>query len=168
MANDAAEPDVRPVLAALNNPATRRVYAQIVLEQGDPGDDLSPSRRKSALETLLSAGLVADGEGRWTATDVFRGLLAAAPRRARPTGVERFLTPNGVIDRYPANAKERRDLLAHVAEQILPGGEVLTERELNERLERHSTDVATLRRYLVDHDLVRRSPDGSRYTAAPA
>lgn len=168
MANDAAEPDIRPVLAALNNPTTRRVYAQIVLEHADPGDDLSPSRRKSAVATLLSAGLVARSEGRWTATDVFRGLLAAAPRRARPTGVERYLTPDGVIDRYPASARDRRDLLTHLAAQVLPGGEVVTEGELNERLERHTTDVATLRRYLVDHDLVRRSPDGSRYSAAPA
>jgi hypothetical protein len=46
---------------------------------------------------------------------------------------------------------------------------VLSEKELNERLEPFSSDVAVLRRHLVDHGLVERTRSGSEYalTATP-
>ena len=46
---------------------------------------------------------------------------------------------------------------------MLKSGEVVSEREMNERLSVHSEDVAALRRYLVDAGLVERTATGSEY-----
>lgn len=156
----------RPVFAALANDHAREVYAGIV--RGESADELlrglSPSRRKHILEALTTAGLiVAEGETLRAAGDVFRRVLASAPRVERARGVERFLDPDGRIAAYPANASERRELLALVAERVLVRHEVLSEADLNERLTTFTTDVAALRRHLVDHALVERTPSGSAY-----
>ena len=42
-------------------------------------------------------------------------------------------------------------------------GEVLTEKQLGEALSRFTTDVAALRRHLVDASLLERTPTGSEY-----
>lgn len=90
-----------------------------------------------------------------------------APRR-RADGVERFLDASGRIDRYPQRDADRRALLAWVADRAFPGGEVLAEREVNERLAPFAPggDVAVLRRHLVDHELLERTRSGSQYARA--
>lgn len=158
----------RPVFAALANEASRRVYAEIVLGSDAAGSDLSPSRRRHALESLAKAGLIAPDGGGWRAGEIFAEVLATAPRPQRRTGVERFLTAEGRIDRYPANLGEREELLRHVVAQALDPGEVLGEAELGERLSRFSEDTAVLRRYLVDAELLERTASGSQYARVPA
>lgn len=158
--------DWRPVVAALANPHSRRIFAQIVLgeEPGAIGRPLSPSRRSHALAVLLNAGLIDESEGRYIECDgVFGGLLAAAPRPERGQGVERFLTGQGAIDRYPVNAKQRRELLEFLARQAVDEGEVVPEVVLNDRLSAFSDDTATLRRYMVDEEILERTPSGSEY-----
>lgn len=83
-------------------------------------------------------------------------------KREVATGVDRFLRA-GRIDHFPASATDRRALLEWVLDQVAPSDEVLTERELNERLLAYSDDFALLRRYLVDNDLLKRTPSGSSY-----
>ncbi|MDL9979760.1 DUF2087 domain-containing protein [Microbacterium candidum] len=156
--------DWRPIVAALANPDTRAVFAEIVLGADDPGAGLSPSRRGHALDRLRSAGVI-DDEGMLDA-GAFARVLAAAPKRERPTGVDRFLDADGRIDRYPSNAAEREALFAHIATHVLAAGEVVDERELTERLTRFTGDPAGLRRHLVDAGIVERTRSGSEYALA--
>lgn len=164
------EHDWRPVVAALANPHSRRVFAQIVLgeDPGSVGRELSPSRRRHALGVLEGAGLVRDSDGTYVECgDVFAQLLAAAPRPAR-SGVERYLTGRGTIDRYPSDARERRELLELVARRTLEEGEVVSEAVLNDRLSAFSDDTATLRRSMVDDEVLERTASGSQYARVRA
>ena len=152
----------RPLIAILANPETRRVAAEVMLgatvETATAG--LSPSRRRRVTEALVQSGLV-DAETKTLAPDVFREILASAPV-ARREGIERF-TDGKRISQYPANLHERGELLAWVAREVFSADEVLPEREVNARLLPYSEDVAVLRRYLVDYQLVERRADGTEY-----
>lgn len=166
---DLGQQDWRPIIAALANPHTRRLFAQIILRD-DPesaGGQRSPSKRRHALASLLQAGLVREADGGFIEDpDVFGRALAAACGPARPVGVERFLNGRGEIDRYPSNAAEHRALLEFVAERSLADGEVVSETELNERLAKFSSDTAALRRYMVDDEVLERTRSGSEYARA--
>jgi hypothetical protein len=166
---DASPEAWRPVIAALGDPAARRVFAEIALDEAGAAPALSASRRRHALDRLIAAGLVADGDpGPTLDTAVFSRVLAAAPRAARPTGIHRFLRADGRIDRYPSAASDRRALLEHIAHAVLSPGDVVDERAFGERLARFSDDAAALRRYLVDEGLVERTRAGSEYALADA
>ncbi|MDQ0664082.1 hypothetical protein QFZ35_002580 [Arthrobacter ulcerisalmonis] len=108
------------------------------------------------MEQYGSGGLVA-------ADSIFRDLLAQQPRRRPQTGLDRFMRL-GRIERYPANAAERRELLAGIAREVFAPEEKLTERQVNERLLAYTDDVVLLRRYLVDFGLLQRTPSGSSYS----
>lgn len=79
--------------------------------------------------------------------------------------VTRFLDTEGRIERYPVRMSERRALLGYIAERALPRGVVVDEEGINARLLPYAPggDVAVLRRYLVDHALMERTPTGSEY-----
>jgi len=81
-------------------------------------------------------------------------------------GLEPFVR-DGRIRSYPAKVARRLQVLAWAAEQTWASGESLDEAAVNERLLRLTDDPATLRRYLVDHALVRRAPGGTGYSLAP-
>lgn len=89
---------------------------------------------------------------------------APRPRAARDD-VARFLDASGRIDRYPAAAGDRRALLCWVVGRAIGADEVLAETEVNERLAPYAPgeDVAALRRYLVDHELLERTRSGTQY-----
>lgn len=163
--DNALPTDWRPVVAALANPSTRRMYAEVLLAD-DPahiGAFLSASKRRHALASLVAAGLVAEVDGRLVERpEVFREVLAAEAQPRR-TGPERFLTGDGRIDRYPVDDTKRRALLVHIATRCLTADEVLTEAELNERLARFSPDTALLRREMVDAEVLERTRSGSQY-----
>jgi hypothetical protein len=163
-------PDARRLLAALANAQARRVFAEISVG-GTPGSSLSPAKLERALALLDQAGLVetveTEGDVRYRIREhAFRDALASLSSAPSPSGVERFLTADGRIDRYPAREADRLRLLAWVATRILDTGERMAERELNERLARFTGDVPMLRRYLVDAGIVSRMPDGSAYWLA--
>lgn len=152
----------RPLIALLANPETRRVAAEVML--GSTIDsataNLSPSRRRRVTDAVVRSGLVEPTTQRLS-PEVFRTILesAAVPKRE---GVERFVDGQR-IRQYPANLEERGELLAWVARNVFDAEEVLTEREVNARLLPYSEDVAVLRRYLVDYQLVERRADGTEY-----
>ena len=163
-------PDARRLLAALANAQARRVFAEISVGE-TPGGSLSPAKLARALTLLNQAGLVetveTEGSVRYRIREhVFRDALAALSSTPSPSGVERFLTTDGRIDRYPTREADRLGLLAWVAARILDTGGRVAERELNERLARFTGDVPMLRRYLVDSGIVSRTPDGSAYWLA--
>lgn len=153
----------RPLIAILANPQTRRVAAEVMLgatlESATAG--LSPSKRRRVTEAVIRSGLVHAGT-QVLAPDVFRAILESAPVPRRE-GIDRFIEGKR-IRQYPANLDERGELLAWVARDAFTAGEVLTEREVNRRLLPYSEDVAVLRRYLVDYELVERYRDGTAYT----
>lgn len=144
----------RRVVAALANDDRRAVYAEAVL--GMPGT--ASARRDKHVRSLQNAGLLT-AEG--APTDVFAHLLSEHPAEAKQ-GVDRWLR-DGRIDHYPAKPSHRRELLDWVAARAIGAGERLDEKHLGERLAEFTTDVATLRRYLVDAGLLTRDAIGSVY-----
>lgn len=152
----------RPLIALLANPETRRVAAEVMLGSTleSATANLSPSRRRRVTDAVVRSGLVEPTTQRLS-PEVFRTILesAAVPKRE---GVERFVDGQR-IRQYPANLNERGELLAWVARNVFDAEEVLTEREVNARLLPYSEDVAVLRRYLVDYQLVERRADGTEY-----
>ncbi|MEZ2390031.1 DUF2087 domain-containing protein [bacterium RCC_150] len=160
-------PHWRRVMAALANKDARTAYAQIVLGARfmEIAVDLNDQRRSRAIAVLLESGLVernADSELK-ASEAVFRELLAQQPRRQPLTGVDRFMRL-GRIESYPANMAERRELLTWIASNAFEVGELLTEKQVNERLLSYTDDVVLLRRYLVDFGLLERTPSGSSYS----
>ncbi|MDR6611377.1 DUF2087 domain-containing protein [Leifsonia sp. 1010] len=162
--------DWRPVVAALANRDARAVWAQLIAD-GGPVAGMSPARQRRALALLEGVGLVhRAGDDSYEPVDTaFRELLAAsASLQPRREGVERFLRPDGRIDRFPAAADDRSALLAHIGDRVLADGETVTERDLTDRLARFGDDPVTLRRYLVDAGILLRTRSGSEYTRAEA
>lgn len=152
----------RGVLAALTNPDLRAVLAESMA-----APPLSDARRRRAIARLVELGLVHATETGVPAFDeaLVRGILSENPP-AKRTGSDRFLDAEGRIDRYPAQAADRRELLEWVAERAFSPGEVLSEHETNERLSAFSSDTAVLRRYLVDAGVLERTRSGSAYARA--
>jgi hypothetical protein len=151
-------------MAALANRDARIAYAQIVL--GDEAlADAKEQRRSRAITVLLETGLVErTGSNAYQASEaIFHDLLSQQPKRQPKTGVDRFLRL-GRIDRYPASAADRRELLAWIVGEAIQPGEDLTERQVNERLLSFTEDVVLLRRYLVDFGLLERTASGSSYS----
>ncbi|MGO1183144.1 MAG: DUF2087 domain-containing protein [Micrococcaceae bacterium] len=122
--------------------------------------DLSPSKQRKVTKALLDSGMV-DAETQTFVPDVFRKVLESTHVPTRQ-GRERFVEGKRILQ-YPANLEERGELLAWVAGEVFTADEILTEREINDRLRPYSEDVAVLRRYLVDYELVERRSDGSEY-----
>lgn len=163
------QPDWRPVVAALSNPHAREVFAQITLghETEDLGAGLGSARRRGVLTSLVKADLVRETDGGFEVRgETFASLLGAQSRPGPAAGPARFFDGAGMIDRYPRAAAEMEELLRFVAERVLAAGEVLTEAELNGRLRVVTSDPALLRRHLVDHGVVERTPSGSEYALA--
>lgn len=84
------------------------------------------------------------------------------PRTTSRSLAARFLS-RGPLERLPKREDDRQALLELVARQVLPLGESSDEPGLNLRLRAFTPDTAMLRRALVDHALIERAADGSRY-----
>lgn len=146
--------DWRSVVALLANPETRRALARVIVET-EPAADAP-----RAVERLTQAGLI-DADGRVDEL-ALRTLLREAGRPP-VRGVERFLTPQGRLLGLPSKPAERLELLRLLASRTLQPGEVVTEKELNARLAAFDDDVATLRRLMVEAELLERTPTGTEY-----
>lgn len=152
----------KPLMSLFANADTRSVAAEMML--GASLDtaltDLSASKRRKVTSTLVRSGMI-DAETHAFVPEIFRAVLAAA-QAPQPQGLDRFLEGTR-IRQYPANLDERGELLTWVARDAFTPEEVLSEREVNDRLRPYHQDVAVLRRYLVDYALLERSPDGTEY-----
>ncbi|MEX0159786.1 MULTISPECIES: DUF2087 domain-containing protein [unclassified Microbacterium] len=154
------------MLACLANDEIARVFAHIVLH-GHPGDELSPSRRQKAVRALVRGGLVEDrGEGYTFQSRGIKEALADLVSTSGGGGADRstrWIGADGQISQYPRRRDERAALLQSIGERALETDERVTEAEVNARLERYTSDVPTLRRYLIIHGILAREPDGSAY-----
>jgi len=73
-----------------------------------------------------------------------------------------YLQPNGRLKTIPAQRKKLEAVLRYLIEQFEPGRKY-TEHEVNEILARFHSDSASLRRELIDAQLLGRSKDGREY-----
>ncbi|HEV2890705.1 MAG TPA: DUF2087 domain-containing protein [Frankiaceae bacterium] len=116
-----------------------------------------------ALARLEDAGVVVASGTAWT-VDVAR--LQEAARVATPVEeyegadaetakVLRSFLRDGRLVRMPAQRSKRRVLLDHVV-QVFEPGQRYDEKEVNALLRAFSDDYVTIRRYLVDEDLLSR------------
>ncbi|KQY75813.1 hypothetical protein ASD13_06085 [Microbacterium sp. Root1433D1] len=154
--------DVRAMLACLANEEVARVFASIVLHV-DP-DDIPQARKEKAVEALSRSGLItAETETLALNSAGIRAELAGIGGKVTSDPLQRWLDESGRIRQYPRRANEREMLLTTIGDQAINAGERLTEAEVNSRLERYTSDVPTLRRYLVVHRILARENDGSRY-----
>jgi hypothetical protein len=83
-----------------------------------------------------------------------RPTMPEAPR-SRDAVLRAFLADDGSLRSIPAKAAKRLVVLDHVA-QAFPIGQSWPEHEVNTVLARFHPDVAALRRYLVDAELLDR------------
>jgi hypothetical protein len=141
--------------------------------------ELRPAAVARQLEKLAASGLVrAEVKGRNTRyalhLDAARQLAASlAPRPAGPAladdieGFDRevlnnYLSADGTLKEIPMQDKKLLVILRFIAPQI-EAGRRYTEKQFNAVLARFHTDVAALRRYLVDFKFVQRTMTGSAY-----
>jgi hypothetical protein len=142
-------PDPRRVVASLGSEERRRVFAAAVL--GMPSD-LPARRLEKARHELQDAGLL-DADG-----NVIESAFVIAEPDRDP--MHPFVV-DGRIDHFPVKWERVLEILRWVA-TTLPDRS-LTEREINEHLAHRTTDVALLRRHLVDAGFVSRTADGGVY-----
>lgn len=143
--------------------------------------DLRASTVSHHLGKLGGAGLVAgraDGHHHVYALDVSalegmaRQLLAPGelPRLGGDAGdsydrkvLATFLGTDGRLVALPMQRKKFEAILRHVRDASFTPGRSYTGKEVDAALRAFSDDVASLRRGLIDHRMMARDPDGSRY-----
>ncbi|WP_404288677.1 DUF2087 domain-containing protein [Glutamicibacter arilaitensis] len=116
------------------------------------------------LQRWVKIGLLTEHEGRWQLNDQMLNetLASAASSSTQRTGVMRYFT-GPRLNTLPARPADRHEVMVHIRDHVLFTGESLREEQLNERLRVIHADVALLRRYLVDYELVLRDLDGTDY-----
>ena len=78
--------------------------------------------------------------------------------------IQGYLDTKGRIIQMPSKKKKKLYVLSYLTDCI-PEGQIFTEKEFNERLNKLHTfgDAATLRRELYDYFLIHRDQNGSLY-----
>ncbi|MEO3771072.1 DUF2087 domain-containing protein [Micromonospora sp. B9E7] len=155
---------------ALADDGRRRIFAAIVLGATSATDVAErtglPARAVlTGVRRLTDAGLVTGADGTLAAD---HESLRASARTSRPADdaepgadpVLRTFVRAGVLVGLPAQRGRRRVLLAHIAEQSFEPGTRYPERAVDDALKpwcaAGGSDHATLRRYLIDEQLLTR------------
>lgn len=154
---------------ALADDGRRRIFAAIVLGATSATEvaertGLPVRVALTGVRRLTDAGLVTGADGTLAADEAS---LRATARDSRPAadaepGVDpvlrTFLRTPGVLVGLPAQRGRRRVLLAHIAEQSFEPGTRYPERAVDDALKpwcaAGGSDHATLRRYLIDEQLL--------------
>ncbi|MGX9899011.1 DUF2087 domain-containing protein [Arthrobacter sp. SA17] len=154
------------VLSILANENLRLAAAELIVEEAArSGRSLSEGERRKARDRLVKSGLFHSDDAAFSSSFV-KDILDSARESGGPSGVERFLA-KGRIATYPTRARHRDEVLAWACARIISGGEVLSEKAINERLKEVADDYVLLRRYLVDGGWLVRTASGSEYSLAP-
>jgi len=141
--------------------------------------EMKPAALARQLEKLAEAGLVraesrAQGTRYALQLEPARRLAARlAPRLAAPTLDEdiadfdrrvlmNYLLADGALKEIPMQDKKLLVILRYVRDHVEPGRRY-TEKQINVLLARFHTDVAALRRYLIDFKFMQRTMTGSEY-----
>lgn len=82
------------------------------------------------------------------------------------SALRRLTDSSGLIIAYPAAVSDRLTVLRALAARMAPG-QVYTEHEINQFIQQHvhpdAVDHVTLRRDLIDYQLIQRTDRGTRY-----
>ncbi|MGE5829910.1 MAG: DUF2087 domain-containing protein [Micromonosporaceae bacterium] len=162
------QPDV--LVGLLAEPDRTRVFAAVVLGAATPAEvaertDLPARTVAAALRRLTEGGLVAPGEtGLVACLDAIKDARRSAepvkadepldPDRTRATVLRAFVVDGRLVS-IPAARSKRRVVLEHLAASFEPGVRY-PEREVDAILRAWYADHASLRRYLVDEELLTR------------
>ncbi|MEU5906678.1 DUF2087 domain-containing protein [Micromonospora sp. NPDC047527] len=158
------------VAGALADDGRRRIFATIVLGATSAAEVAErtglPARVVlTGVRRLADAGLVTGPDGTLVADEAS---LRAIARERRPADdaepaadpVLRTFVRAGVLVGMPAQRGRRRVLLAHIAERSFAPGTRYPERAVDDALKpwcaSGGSDHATLRRYLIDEQLLTR------------
>lgn len=76
--------------------------------------------------------------------------------------IKNYSLPDGRLREIPLQGKKFQAVLKHVVQAFEPGKRY-TEKEVNQALTRYYADFATLRRGLIDHQLLNRENNGTEY-----
>lgn len=165
-----AAPSAAELVGALAEPHRLAVISALVLGAGTVGEvrdttDLPARDVATAVHRLQTLGLVAvDGELITLHAEVF----TSAAREAAATGsvefaghpdapvLRAFLRRGELLD-MPADQRRREIVLRYIADAEFEVGIRYAERDVNEVLCRWGADPATLRRYMVDFGIMRRT-----------
>ncbi|WP_309106040.1 DUF2087 domain-containing protein [Arthrobacter sp.] len=154
------------VLSVLANDNLRLAAAELIVEEAArSGRSLTEGQRRKARDRLVKSGLFRS-ENEAFNSSFLKDILDSAREPGGATGVERFLA-KGRIETFPTRARHRDEVLAWACSKVISGGEVLSEKAINERLKEIADDYVLLRRYLVDGGWLVRTASGSEYSLAP-
>ncbi|PCC28974.1 hypothetical protein CIK76_09745 [Glutamicibacter sp. BW80] len=150
------------IAAGLKNQSMRTALGLVLAGAQEQLND--SARTSKDLQRWAKIGLLTAHDGRWQLNDELLDdtLAAAVDSNTQRAGVMRYFT-GPRLNALPARPADRLEVMLHIRDHVLFTGESLREDQLNERLRVIHEDVALLRRYLVDHELVHRDLDGSRY-----
>lgn len=76
--------------------------------------------------------------------------------------VRNYSLPDGRLKEIPMQEKKLQAILRHVVQVFEPGVRY-NEKQINETLKRFHEDTASLRRYLVDRQMIQRETNGASY-----
>jgi hypothetical protein len=156
------------IASALADEDRLRAFARIILAEELPSAE-APSARH--VRRLTQAGLVAsETDGRLVARPAaFREALASMRKQLadNPISAEdpalAALFTGGRLTVMPTKPALRQKLMQRMADHFFAVGTTYTENEVNAKLAAVHADYSMLRRYLIDFNLLTRSPDGSAY-----
>lgn len=160
------------VLGLIAEESRLRVFAAVVLGARTPSEvalraDLNPRDAVAAINRLLQGGLLAVVDGELIAQvallkETVRGYASQLPP-AEPLDVDpgrasvlRAVVVDGRLVSIPAARAKRRIILEHIVSGFEPGVKY-PEREVDAVLRAWHPDYASLRRYLIDEDLMARA-----------
>ncbi len=76
--------------------------------------------------------------------------------------VKKYSSPDGRLMEIPTQEERLMAILRHIV-QVFEPGRHYTEKQVNQALTRFHEDYASLRRYLVDRQLISREATGASY-----
>lgn len=162
---------IEELCGLLAEPERLEVFAAVVLGAGTVDEVVKvtgrdPREVTRALRRLGNGGLIADRGGRLVAAvDAFKQAVRESLPARQPeppldpdpaaAAVLRAFIRGGRLERMPAARGKRRVVLEHIVRTFEPGVRY-PEREVNALLRAWFHDHVTLRRYLVDEQLLAR------------
>ncbi|MGX7829557.1 DUF2087 domain-containing protein [Actinokineospora sp. 24-640] len=167
-------PSCGDLVGLLAEPARRSAFAALVLGTGTAAavaerTGLKPKEAVQALRKLVDGRLATEDGGTYTLLEeTFRKAIQTEARLTGGgggSGGAGAYFRRGRLTAIPGDAEVRAKVLAVVADAFTPG-EVYSEARANALCGEWFDDWVTLRRALVDEDLLRRDQAGNAYQRA--
>ena len=173
-----AQPEVLDFVKAMSSAERLRVIGALAhgrATQSEIAEQLHTPVRDvfQHLSFLARAGIVREADGMYELDEkavesLARGQLKDSrlqyeeqPKDVRKV-LKAYLNADGTIKEFPLETKRLFILLNFIVD-VFAFDATYAEKEVNTILRRFHVDTATLRRYLVDHGLMAREGDGSKY-----